>query len=75
VTFEVIAVSLENEGLILLVVDPKKPHMIPKSGDVLVTVDDRKAYHCQAHELSLKLTLGGQEVLIVLLVLLEDMTP
>lgn len=75
ITFEALEVSTANEGLVVLVVDPQKPHMAPKAGEVLVTVDDRKQYHCRAHDLLLKLEVMGQDVLVIVLTLLEDLTP
>jgi len=74
--FEVLDARTDTEGLLVLVLDPQKPRFLPKTGqDVLVVVDEDKAYHCQANDLAVRLSLGGQEVLVVLLVLLEALTP
>jgi hypothetical protein len=74
--FEALDVRVDTEGLLVLVLDPQKPRFLPKTGqDVLVVVEEDKAYHCQANELAVKVGLGDQEVLVVLLVLLETMTP
>jgi len=74
--FEVLDARTDTEGLLVLVLDPQKPRFLPKTGqDVLVVIDEDKAYHCRANDLAVRLSLGGQEVLVVLLVLLETMTP
>ena len=74
--FEALDVRTDTEGLLVLMLDPQKPRFLPKTGqDVLVIINEDKAYHCQANDLAVKLSLGGQEVLVVLLVLLETMTP
>ena len=72
--FEALDVRLDTEGLVVLVLDPRKPRFLPKGGqEVLVVVDESEAYHCRANDLVVKVGHGAQEVLVVLLVLLETM--
>jgi hypothetical protein len=71
-SFEVLGVDTQNEGVVVLLWDPKKPSFIPKGEDPVVIHRGDKLYRCKSDGLSMRLTLGDLDVLVAVLPLLES---
>lgn len=70
-SFEVLGVEDRNEGVLGILWDPKKPRMIPKGDNPIVVHWRDKLYRCDGGAMSMQLCLGGQEILLAVLPLLE----
>jgi hypothetical protein len=70
-SFEVLGIEARNEGVLVIVWDPKKPRMIPRGDNPIVVHWQDKLYRCGGGSLSLELRLGDREVLLAVLSLLE----
>lgn len=70
-SFEVLGVELRNEGALVILWEPRKPRFIPKGDTPIVVHWHDKLFRCAGDALSLKVALGGAEVLVVVLPLLE----
>jgi hypothetical protein len=69
-----LAIDTSNPELLVILWDPEDPHVTPQEGADIDIVTPKMTWQCRAG-MSLRLSLGGQKVLAMVLVLLEDPIP